>query len=156
MRKQYNLRKSSEGLKAWDVDRLISLSKSFLIKRIPLDAIKEVNEPYWFEHDNQLPTCLDVLNHMKLIEAADLHYPIILCANGGLMDGMHRVLKALLQGDVDIEAVQFEVTPEADFIGVVVNDFALLSFSILIFGKWWLVFWTVAVKYPFKLLSTVF
>lgn len=122
MRKQYNLRKSNEGLKAWDVDRLILLSKHFPIKRIPLDAIKEVNEPYWFEHDEQLPTCLDLLDHMKLIEAADLHYPIILCADGRLMDGMHRVLKALLQGDVDIAVVQFEVTPEPDFIGVAADD----------------------------------
>jgi hypothetical protein len=53
-----------------------------------------------------------------LVEAADLSYPIILCANGRVMDGMHRVAKASLLRHGDILAVQFEQTPEPDFINV--------------------------------------
>lgn len=33
------------------------------------------------------------------------------------MDGMHRVVKALLLGRHDIEAVQFEEDPEPDYVG---------------------------------------
>ena len=33
------------------------------------------------------------------------------------MDGMHRVVRALLNGDRTIAAVQFTVTPEPDFRG---------------------------------------
>jgi len=33
------------------------------------------------------------------------------------MDGMHRVVKALVQGLESIEAVRFTVDPEPDFLG---------------------------------------
>lgn len=122
MRKQYNLRKSEQGLKAWDVHRLIELSKDLPVKSVLLSDIKEINEPYWFEHNTNLPTCADVLNHMKLVQQADLKYPIILCSDGRLMDGMHRVIKALLEGRLEIQAIRFESTPEPDFINIPVDD----------------------------------
>ena len=122
MRKQYYLRKSDDGLKVWDVAHLIELSRNFPVKQISINQIHEVNEPYWFEHEDVLPTCMDVLNHIRLVDETDLCHPIILCADGRLMDGMHRVLKALLQGRVVIDAVQFERMPEPDFIGVAVDD----------------------------------
>jgi hypothetical protein len=34
------------------------------------------------------------------------------------MDGMHRVGKALLNGQVDIEAVRFVRDPKPDYVGV--------------------------------------
>lgn len=122
MRRQYCLRKSDDGLRAWDVGRLIELSRNFSVKRISISQIHEVNEPYWFEHEQALPTCMDVLSHIRLIEETDLCYPIILGVDGRLMDGMHRVLKALLQGKETIDAVQFESMPEPDFVGVAVED----------------------------------
>lgn len=118
MRKQYNLRPSKDGLKAWDVHRLVELSKNFPIKNILLSAINEINEPYWFQDSDQQATCAAILEHIKLIEAVDLQYPIILCADGRLMDGMHRIMKALQQNQTHIKAVQFEITPDPDFIGI--------------------------------------
>ena len=49
------------------------------------------------------------------MDEVDLDYPIILCADGHLMDGMHRVAKALYEGRKNIKAVRFEVTPEPDY-----------------------------------------
>jgi len=34
------------------------------------------------------------------------------------MDGMHRVLKAVIEGHHSIKAVQFNVDPEPDYVGV--------------------------------------
>jgi hypothetical protein len=52
---------------------------------------------------------------MTLINEVDLSYPIILDSNRRVMDGMHRVAKALLQGNDVIEAVQFDSDPEPAF-----------------------------------------
>jgi hypothetical protein len=41
-------------------------------------------------------------------EAVDLAYPIILSADGHVMDRMHRVAKAWMLGQSTITAVQFE------------------------------------------------
>jgi hypothetical protein len=38
------------------------------------------------------------------------------------MDGMHRVLKALLNGSASIEAVRFEHDPEPDFVNVAIDE----------------------------------
>lgn len=54
---------------------------------------------------------------MKLIDGADLSFPIILSASGAVMDGRHRVAKAARQGFHDLVAVQFEEDPEPDHVG---------------------------------------
>ncbi|MCB0105839.1 MAG: hypothetical protein KDE53_08015, partial [Caldilineaceae bacterium] len=46
---------------------------------------------------------------------ADLNYPIILSAEGYLMDGGHRIAKAYLAGIPTISAVQFLQDPEPDY-----------------------------------------
>jgi len=117
VRKQYHFWPSEGGLLAWDVERLIGLSKDLPRLRRSLDSIREVDEVYWFDGEHQRPTCRKVIEHMQLIEAADLSHPIILGADGRVMDGMHRVAKALCAGHRDIEAVQFSVDPEPDYVG---------------------------------------
>jgi len=42
-------------------------------------------------------------------------YPIILAPDGRVMDGMHRVVRALLEGLPTIAAVRFDVHPEPDY-----------------------------------------
>ncbi len=59
-----------------------------------------------------------MLEHVKLIEAADLSFPIILSSSGAIMDGRHRVAKAALQGRKEVDAVQFDEDPEPDHVGL--------------------------------------
>ena len=102
---------------AWDVDRLVALTKDFPRLHVPLTSIRELDEPFWFGN-NDTPTCRAVVGHARLIEAADLRFPIILSSDGRVMDGMHRVGKAALLDRPTIEAVQFTNDPEPDYIGV--------------------------------------
>ena len=118
MRKQYHLRPSASGLLAWDVDRLIALTAALPRREIPLDAIRELDEPFWFGGGSETATCRAVAEHARLIAEASLTYPIILGADGRVMDGMHRVAKAYLEGRDAILAVQLDVDPEPDFVGV--------------------------------------
>lgn len=88
------------------------------VQSILVAQIAELHENYWFQHAESSPTCHELIEHMRLIESTDLQYPIILCAEGRVMDGMHRVAKAHLLGDQHISAVQFDQTPEPDFTDV--------------------------------------
>ena len=117
MRKQYHFRQSEAGLLAWDVDRLIALSKDFPRIAMPLAAIGELDEPFWFSGGPDAATCRAIVEHARLIQAADMGFPIILSSNGRVMDGMHRVAKAVLLGHVTIDAVRFANDPAPDFIG---------------------------------------
>jgi hypothetical protein len=114
MRKQYYFRPSEHGLLAWDVDRLVRLSKILLRKRVPLTAIRELDE-LWSVDEGI--TWRSIIGHIQLMDAADLAYPIILSSAGRVMDGMHRVAKSAREGRPDIEAVQFDIDPPPDYVG---------------------------------------
>src|SRR4030095_9468733 len=116
MRKQYYFRPSERGLLAWDVDRLVTLTKRFPRIDVPLTAIRELDEPFWSDADT--PTWRAAVEHIRLIEAADLSFAIILSSDGRVMDGMHRVAKAVLLGRAPIEAVKFTEDPEPDLVGL--------------------------------------
>ncbi len=116
MRKQYHFRKIGNDTYIWDVHHLLELTKNFKVKEIPLSAIMELKEPYWYP--DSYPTTQDIIEHMQLIQEADLAYPIILCSQGRLMDGMHRVGKARILGKEFISVVQFALDPEPDFINL--------------------------------------
>lgn len=121
MRKQYHFMPSDRGVRAWDVDRLIELSRDLPRSSVDPASLRELDEIYWFDEDKP-PTCRRVLEHMRLIEEVDFTHPIILGADGRVMDGMHRVAKALLQNRNQIEAVQFERDPEPDYVNVKASE----------------------------------
>ncbi len=115
MRKQYNFWPGENGLDAWDVDHLIELSSGLPIQEVPLSEIKEIDSPYWSIGTTDLPTVREIAEHFTLMNGADLDFPIILNVDGRLMDGMHRVAKALSQGLNSIKAIRFNYQPEPDF-----------------------------------------
>jgi hypothetical protein len=114
VRKQYHFWPGEDGLHAWDVDRLVELSEALPVKQVALDSIHEIDSVYWFS-DGERPTVRKIVDHARLIEAVDLSYPIILGVDGRVMDGMHRIARALLEGRTTIAAVQFETHPEPDY-----------------------------------------
>ena len=117
IRSQYYFRDSDEGLLAWDVRRLVEMTRDFLVEEIPISEISELDEPHWYMHEGDTPTCRSLLEHMQLIDEADLRYPIILSEDGRVMDGMHRVCKAAREGRTTVLAVRFVADPAPDFVG---------------------------------------
>jgi len=115
VRKQYSFRPSPQGLLAWDVDRLVELSHDLPRQRVPLVEIRELDEPVF--GTDEPATWRSLVAHVRLMDEADPQYPIILAADGAVMDGMHRVARALRAGARDIEAVKFEADPSPDHIG---------------------------------------
>ncbi|MET0150195.1 MAG: hypothetical protein ABW008_07285 [Acidimicrobiales bacterium] len=111
MRTQYHAQSSAAGVDAWDVARLIELSRGFPVKAVALDSLWEIDTVYWTEPF----TVREFAQHVRLVRDVDRTYPIILAADGRVMDGMHRIVCALLDGDETIAAVQFEETPEPDY-----------------------------------------
>lgn len=115
MRKQYFFRPSSRGLLAWDVDRLLALTRDFPRVLVALAAIRELDEPVF--GSDEPATWRSLLMHVRLMDDADPQYPIILAADGRVMDGMHRVARAARAGKHSIEAVRFASDPEPDYVG---------------------------------------
>lgn len=122
MRKQYHFRRYPQGLCAWDVHRLVELTRDFTREWVPLVVIRELDESYWGNEGPGRMTCREVVDHTRLILDCDLTFPVILSSDGRVMDGMHRICKALLEGRSEIEAVRFVEDPEPDYVGVDPDD----------------------------------
>ena len=89
------------------VPRLIQLAENLPVYSLPLIAL---NMDYTLSGNN----LREVAGHMEAVEKADLTKPILLDENGQLLDGCHRIVKALLQGDTHILAKRFESNPRPD------------------------------------------
>lgn len=72
--------------------------------KIPLDHL---NLNYIFDR----LTLREMAMHMRAVNAADLEKPIILDEDGELMDGRHRLIKAMLTSAETVNAVRFDENP---------------------------------------------
>ena len=108
-------------LHIWDVHRLVRLSKSLQATSLPLAEIEEADQNWWYG-GTAMPTPRSIAAHMMLVQETDFAHPIILCAEGKLMDGMHRVVRAIIESQSHLKAVRFPVTPEPDYINLEVGE----------------------------------
>lgn len=122
LRPQYHFRDVGGRMFVWDVRKLLKAAARLPVIDVALDDIRELDESYWFETTKQPATCRSVGDHMKLVQAADLSFPILICAEGRVMDGMHRVVKAYIEGQQSITARQLPVTPPPDYVDVPADD----------------------------------
>jgi hypothetical protein len=124
MRKQYYFvpSESGDGFDAWDVDMLVELSSGLPVKQVPVASIGELDTAHWFSADGSPFTVRVLVRHIQLVNEVDPSYPIILGSAGQVMDGMHRVARALLEDRPRIAAVQFEDHPPPDFRNVHPNE----------------------------------
>ena len=103
-----------DGRDAWDVARLIELSADLPIEEVELATIEEIDSVYWFDGVTYRPTVRAVVEHAERIRTVDPSHPILLGPDGRIMDGMHRIARAVLDGRSTIEARRFPELPEPD------------------------------------------
>ena len=58
----------------------------------------------------------DIVQHFIRIRDVDTSHPIVLDDCGFIMDGWHRVMRAIADGKATIKAVRFEEEPVPDFV----------------------------------------
>ena len=92
------------GRHSWSVPRLFELARSLPVMDVPLNHLS-----LYYTYEKL--TLRDVVMHMKAVNDADLDKPIILDEDGELMDGRHRLMKAMLLGHENIKAVRFDENP---------------------------------------------
>jgi hypothetical protein len=106
-----------DELLLWDVHRLWRLAEELPVERVSLEVFQSVleNRRYRFwAQEEQVPPHLEIASYARRISDVDLAYPIILSAEGELMDGLHRLTKAWMLGVEMIRVGRFPVTPEPD------------------------------------------
>lgn len=101
---------SADG-KVWTVTNLIARAKDLESFDLPLAAIYLGTE-VWTPEGSPYGMAF----HMRRALDVNTDYPIILGEDGFIMDGWHRVLRALIDGKPTIKAVRFSKTPAHDYL----------------------------------------
>ena len=101
----------SDGGKVWRVLSLIHHAKDLEPFDLPLSCINLATTTW----EGDTKTIKGFAGHMKRVNEADLKYPVIMDDDGFIMDGWHRVAKALVLGLATIKAVRFDKTPPCDY-----------------------------------------
>jgi hypothetical protein len=98
--------------KGWYVLNLVEYSKdknNTINFKLDLRSIC-LNDNVWGEL-----SMYSIINHFRQSLDADLKHPIIIGEDGLILDGWHRIVKAIIQNKRYIKAVKFKQNPEYDF-----------------------------------------
>lgn len=102
----------------WEVERLWELAEDLPISDWPVSSLEHLlDEVVWFDVGDRAalmdrPTVRAVATHSERITGADLSYPVLLSSDGLLMDGMHRLARAWMEGRDTIKVKQFNPDPD--------------------------------------------
>lgn len=94
----------------YSVSEAIEMAKDLKVQTASIDA---------FAMDYSAPCSDDLISfaqHMKQSLDADLSFPIILSPSGVIVDGRHRLIKALVEGKESLTFVRLEAMPSAEEI----------------------------------------
>ncbi|MBW8001687.1 MAG: hypothetical protein FVQ80_06655 [Planctomycetes bacterium] len=94
----------------WRASSLIKASKDFVVFSFDVSSVDQSEILRW-----KLVNLHDYLNHSRRVYDANLTTPIILRSDGYIMNGWHRVIKALYLKVKYLPAKQFKVDLEPDF-----------------------------------------
>ena len=102
-------RKFGDEVHFWDVPDIQAAAQGLPVTQVKTASF-DLDIDAWFGEACD-PTIVNVVHHMKYIRDADVSKPIILSAEGHVLDGQHRLAKCLLEGIQEIPAQQFVVNP---------------------------------------------
>ena len=109
----------------WRVDDLWELAANIPVEYVPIKHLTEqLNGTCWTEGEKDDVTPQWVLGHTRRILNADLKYPILVDEKNIILDGIHRLCKAVIEGREDI-AVQRIVTMPEPFFSNGIDDVPL-------------------------------
>lgn len=113
--KSHKRRFYSDGRGIWYIDRIWPLVAGLPEEDLAIDQVRELDEVCWFDDRwGVRPTCRLVIEHCQRIMAADMSYPVIVGPGGMVLDGVHRIAKAMLTGHATVRAVRLAELPPPD------------------------------------------
>ena len=95
----------------WRVDTLVKAASTLDVYEFNLSNISLEDPIRW-----HMSSVRDALAHLDRLRRADISRPIIQRADGCIMNGWHRIIKAMSEGKKFIPAKRFIENPEPDFI----------------------------------------
>jgi hypothetical protein len=99
----------------WQTPRLWELASNLEVEEIDITSLDRNDQVIWFTPDRQ-PTLSSMAAHYRRCQSADMGYPIILDPEGNVVDGLHRIVRAMAEGSSSIRCVRIREMPAPDAV----------------------------------------
>jgi hypothetical protein len=93
--------------RVYTVSRLIEHARELPVFEIPVAAIYIGANVF----DDRISDAKSLAEHVKRVNETNLDHPVLMDPSGFIMDGWHRVVKALVEGKETIKAKRFTELP---------------------------------------------
>ena len=97
----------------WNTQSLWDQARGLERFELEAESVPKLDRDCWFDNEKP-PTLRRVAEHCRRILESTKEFPVILNDDGSLMDGGHRLCRALIEGKTTVTAVQFKVMPMPD------------------------------------------
>lgn len=97
----------SDGDNSWEVYRLWEAAFGLPVEEVLVQDLLK-----WASDGDPCQTPQERANEISRVLLADLNYPIILTPEGWIADGVHRLVKCLVEDRKTIKVVRLPVMPE--------------------------------------------
>ena len=93
----------------WKFKHLFEASRSKPRIEVPVEELNVLDADVWFSPTGRAPTLRNIAHEFKRVEQVDPGCPAIIVRTIGLIDGTHRLIKALLRGERSLACVEFDM-----------------------------------------------
>jgi len=105
----------SNGKYVWRAEDLWAAAKGLPVVELPVDDfVEQLNGTCWTQGDEEVTPNWVLCHTRRILNAED--YPIIIDEDGIILDGVHRLCRAVLEGREVIEAQRLKLLPEPIYI----------------------------------------
>ena len=101
-----------EGNQSWNMSTIQNATKGLLAFDLQLAAL-DISVYPW---DRESQTISNFIYHFERVKNVGFDYPVILDPDGYIIDGWHRIAKAVLEKMTEVKAVRLIVMPQSDKI----------------------------------------
>lgn len=95
--------------KKYNIHEAIRLSEELEVKELDIDDLFISYSGF------NISTLREFIAHSKSVEESDLSYPVLMNEDGYIIDGRHRLAKAIITGEKTIKCKRFASDPSACF-----------------------------------------
>ena len=114
----------SNGKSVWQIEDLWNAVEGMPVHHMPVELfVEQLQGTCWTQGDETV-TPNWVLSHTRRILGADLEYPMIIDSEGIILDGIHRLCKAVIEGRETVAVQRIVLMPDPS-LAVIEDDFPL-------------------------------
>lgn len=111
----------SKNGETWDIKDLWKAAENEPVQKVPTSSFNKIlDEDFWYSWDDEegnmvteTPTFGSILDHAKRAMDADTSYPIIVTPDGDIADGLHRIMRHMIEGKTEIPFVKLKKMPQS-------------------------------------------